>query len=199
MRTFCIYCPELPKGHGAAEEHFKSIGMDVAFFRGIHGEHFGVLGTHPYRGDHPQQGWVIGYAHTGMFLSHYMLWNALSLLDGDRFMILEDDAEFPADWRKRLADVHLNLPSDTDVVLIGSSNTKDKPSKHVKGPLYEVKWPFCTHAYILHRKALPVLLDKCRDAYTNIDIAMVNEAYPFLKVLTVLPRIAQQRNMTLEP
>jgi GR25 family glycosyltransferase involved in LPS biosynthesis len=173
------------------------VGLDVEFVPGFHGEAFGVLGTHPYRDDAPGAGFVIGYAMTGLFLTHYALWMGLSLLGEGRFLILEDDALFPMDWQKRLDEALSHTPDDTDILLIGSSNTQDKAKKQISGPVWEVKYPFCTHAYVVWSKALPVLLSRMRDCYTNIDIAMVQRAYPHLKVLTVLPRIVTQRNMEL--
>jgi GR25 family glycosyltransferase involved in LPS biosynthesis len=119
------------------------------------------------------------------------------MLGEGRFLILEDDALFPMDWKKRLDEALSHTPDDTDILLIGSSNTQDKAKKQISGPVWEVKYPFCTHAYVVWSKALPVLLAKMRDCYTNIDIAMVQRAYPHLKVLTVLPRIVSQRNMEL--
>lgn len=197
MRTFCIFCPELEARGAAAHQHFESVGLDVEFVPGIHGEAFGVLGTHPYRDDAPGAGFVVGYAQTGLFLSHYSLWIGLSLLGEGRFLILEDDAQFPLDWKKRLEEALSHLPDDTDILLIGSSNTQDKEKHQIGGPVWEVKYPFCTHAYIVASKALPVLLGRMRDCYTKIDIALNQRAYPHLKVLTVLPRIASQRNMEL--
>lgn len=179
--------------------HFIQRDVPVEFINGIHGEAFGILSYKPYRYDHPNLGSLNPIAHVGLCLSHYMLWQACLLLPDERFMILEDDAEFGADWKTRADAALSDAPEDFDILLIGNSNASDKPTEHVKGEVYEVKYPFCTHAYILSRKALPVLLDNCRDASTKIDILMMFKAYPHLKVYTVLPRIVNQRNTDLFP
>lgn len=199
LSALCIYCPQRSGELEAAMQHFMDMKVSVRFIRGFHAETFGVLGVHPYRADYPQRGIVPGYAHTGLFISHWMLWNCLSLLPGPAFLILEADAEFPQDWRTRL-DVALNeTPTDTDLLLVGSSNTEDKEKKNIRGSVFEVKYPFGTHAYVVYRRGLALLLDNVVDANANIDIAMITQAYPKMKVYTVLPRIVHQRNMPLMP
>lgn len=165
--------------------------------RGIHGETFGILGVKPYRLDHPKAGEVIGYAQTGLFISHYMVWTAMELARDESLLILEDDALVPVDWQKRFKQALEQVPPDVDILMVGSSNTVDKPKRKVNGCIWEVKYPFCTHAYIVYRKALPVLLDKMRDASMTIDIALIQRVYPSLRVYTVLPRIIDQRDMEL--
>lgn len=199
MKTLCLYCPELPQRLSAAKRHFDSVGLEAQFVPGIHGEAFGVLGTHPYRDDAPGAGFVIGYAQTGLYLSHYMLWVALMISGDGEAIVLEDDAILPADWKKRLdsALAHWRNQPDAHMLLIGSSNTSDKPKTHIEGPLWDVRYPFCTHAYLVRQSALPILVNRMRDCYTNIDIALAQRAYPHLKVLTVLPRIVEQRGTDL--
>ena len=198
MTSICISCPdELWARHAASVEHFKNIGLDVKFVNAIHGETFGILSWRPYRLDRPAAGQLISMAHTGLCLSHYMVWTACQLMGGNEFLILEDDAVFVDGWMDNLTEALEDLPEDWDILLIGSSNTEDKPKRHIAGTIYEVKYPFCTHAYMVNSKSVAKLFLLCRDASMNIDICMMTKAYPALRVYTVLPRIVSQRDMDL--
>lgn len=198
MKSFVIYCPELKESHQKSVLHLAKRDVNALFIAGIHGETFGILGTRPYRFDAPKKGEVAGYRHTGLFLSHYMVWTVCSALSDRAFMILEDDAEFPVDWKKRFDLAWKEVPQDFDILLIGSSNCSDKEKKHIRGSIWEVKYPFTTHAYVVAAKAIPTLLDLMRDASMPIDIGLIHLAYPRLKVYTVLPRIVNQRNTELK-
>jgi len=197
MKTYCIYCPELAESHSTQVLHLAKRSVPAVFVAGIHGETFGVLGTKPYRFDSPKNGEVTGYRHTGLFLSHYLVWSIASQQTDRHFMVLEDDADFPEDWRKRFDAAWKDIPTDFDILLIGSANTSDKPKKQIRGNIWLVEYPFTSHAYIVAFKAIPLLLDRMRDCSMPIDIALIHLAYPKLKVYTVLPRIVNQRKTQL--
>jgi GR25 family glycosyltransferase involved in LPS biosynthesis len=192
MRTFCIYCQELPTEKDTAEKHFKLRGLDVDFVNGIHAESFGLLPSRPYN-----KGYLTPISQVGLCLSHYLVWTICAHTPGDTFMVLEADSKFPMDWQARLDVAMSDLPADWDIFLIGNSHTSDKKKKHICGDVWEVKYPFCTNAYILKKKCLPVLLETCREATYNIDLVLIERAYPLLHVFTCLPRLCDQRGMDL--
>jgi GR25 family glycosyltransferase involved in LPS biosynthesis len=198
MTTFCLSCPaELPHQHSAAVAHFAERGVDARFINAIHGETFGILAWRPYRHNRPNAGELTDISQVGLTLSHYMAWTVCQFYRDEIFLILEDDAEFPVNWQTRLQSAMRDLPEDWDILLIGSSHCSDKEQTHVKGEIFDVRYPFCTHAMLINKKALPVLLERCRDAAMKIDIALLKLAYPHLKVFTVLPRIVGQRGVDL--
>jgi len=199
MKTFAIHCQELPDRKVAAEKHFKERGLTVDWINGIHGETFGLLPSRPYNVDYPGKGQLAAISQVGLVLSHYMVWTVCAQLPYEQFMILEDDAFFPTDWKERLNMVMNDLPDDWDIFLIGNSNTLDKPRENVCRDVWEVKYPFCTHAYIVRKKALGTLLTYCRDATLNVDLLLMREAYPKLKVYTMLPRLVDQTGTFLHP
>ena len=200
MTIFCISCPqELPEEHATAVKHFTERNVPARFINGIHAQTFGILAWKPHVSHFPKGGELIRMAQVGLALSHYMTWQICHFYDDNTFLILEADAEFPDNWLERMAESMREVPSDWDILLLGSSNTNDKPKTQVNGSIYEVKYPFCLHAYMVSRKALPVLIDTVRDASQHIDIAIIEKAYPKLKVFTVLPRIVEQRGRELMP
>lgn len=196
MRTYCICCAELPERMITAQKHFASHGVEADFVNGIHAATFAILcyRPNPFAG---KAGELNVMPQAGLVLSHYMVWSICSHTPGDTFMILEDDAKFSFGWKERVDEAMKDLPEDWDIFLIGNSNTKDKPSRRINGEIYEVKYPFCTHAYIVRKKALPVLLAECRDCSMPVDTLMISRAYPKLNVFTLLPRAVDQRGTDL--
>ncbi len=209
MKTFLITCPELTNDLIEAKKHLDARGIEFDVIHAIHGETFGLLPSRPYNEDRPGQGHLTPISQVGLTLSHYMTWQVCQHWsdewewdtedwDKHQFLIMEADAKFPADWKERLDTAMTDLPDDWDIFLIGNSNTHDKEKKHICGDVWEVKYPFCTHAYMVRRKALPVLLTHCRDATMKIDLLMIKKAYPLLRVFTMLPRLVEQRGTDLE-
>jgi GR25 family glycosyltransferase involved in LPS biosynthesis len=206
MKTYIICCPELPERNAAAVKHFNARGLEPESIWAIHGETFGLLPSRPYNVDRPGCGFLNPISQVGLMLSHYMTWQVCiqSGLDGDEFehdyfLILEDDAKFPEDWKERLDEAMGDLPPEWDIFLIGNSNTEDKEKRHICGDVWEVKYPFTTHAYLVRRKALRTLLANCRDATLKIDILLIQKGYPLLNVYTMLPRLVDQRGTELQP
>jgi GR25 family glycosyltransferase involved in LPS biosynthesis len=197
MKTFVIVCPELPERIESARRHFLSRNLEPESIWGIHGETFGLLPSRPYNVDQPGAGRLTPISQVGLTLSHYMTWAVCESYPDKEFLILEDDAKFPVDWSERLHLAMSDLPDDWDVFLIGNSNTSDKPKKHICGDVWEVKYPFCTHAYLVRRVALRTMLQNCRDATMKIDLLLIQKAYPLLKVYTMLPRLVDHRGTEL--
>ena len=197
MRTICITLPENPERAEAAKQHFAERGLNnVEFFNGIHAEKFGLKCDHPYMVDRKpgDELFFMGYKPTGCFLSHYMLWSALTLCPDEHVLILEDDCNFDADWAIKFEQALQDAPPDFDWLFIGSCCTQGNSITHIKGNIYDVRYPMCTHAYVIAKKALPHILATNRDCYAPIDISLLFHSFNKMKVYTVLPRIANQFN-----
>ena len=207
MRIICItvageYQRSHSTGRHTAEdeaEHFRALGVPAQFFFGIHASKLGITTTVPYEVDIPGSGYIMEPSGTGCWLSHRALWAALLLLPDEQFLIVEDDAKFPADWEAQFETTLRNTPGDWDMIYVGSCCAADKPREHVVGNVWEVRWPFCTHGYFVTRSALKKLIDTQDEArcYAPIDISLTLHSLPHLKVYTVLPRILDQFVMNL--
>lgn len=213
MRTVCITVNEdghyvRTGGHttqdgrisslSRTKQHFADRGIDVQFFHGINAPKLGIHTKNPYLVDGPpspgQEPFNIGSKVVGCWLSHRSLWAALLLLPDEHFLVLEDDAIFPEDWQQRFNKAMSDAPPDFDVLYIGSCCAMDKPRTLVQGEVWDVRYPFCTHGYVVAKKALPVLIET-QDAatcYGPIDVSMAMHSFPKLKVYTVLPRLLEQ-------
>ncbi len=174
---------------------------------GIHAEPFwcidwqisGLQTSHKYEVDHPGSGYVTHPMRICNCLSQYMLWRTLSYLPDDEFLVLEDDARFRPGWRDGWLRARRALPEDWDLLFIGSCNCEGKPTRLIGENVFHVEWPFCTHAYLVRKKALPVLDITMQKMWAPIDLALNFHTYPKLNVYTVLPRLVDQFETNLSP
>lgn len=176
-------------------EHFKERGVDAEMFFGLHATKIGVDTTLPYEVDGgPGCGFRMGPKPTGCWLSHRALWAALLLLPDQLFFVVEDDAKFPENWRERVERA-VEDAGHFDMLFVGSCCTQGKHRKHIAGDVYEVRWPACTHGYIVRRTALETLITTQDEArcYAPIDISLGFHSFPRMsRVYTVLPRVLEQ-------
>jgi len=190
--AFVVTVQEVPQKTDQVQAHFEQMGLAAENFNGISANESGLITEHTYEVDNPGSGYRIGRKPTATWMSFYMLWSALNLLDYEYFFTLEWDSKLHQDWKVRADKAMRDAPKDFDMLFLGSCCTKNAPKTHVKGDIYQVKWPMCGHGTIIAKKALPVLLSKMRKVYSPLDIALKDHAFPHLNVLTVLPRLIDQ-------
>lgn len=205
MRTICITVPELKDERAAAEAHFKERGVAADFIDGIHGVKSGIDSTLPYEYDNPKSGFRVGPKIISLALNHYMTWVACTLLPDETFLILEADAKFPEDWRARLNQMMLDVPSDWDVIYVGSCNCTGKTFEHIKGEVYKVNvsdfhsCPHCSQSILYTKKAIRVAIETQRRFYVGVDLALIFHTLPLLNVYVVLPSITGQFGTHIDP
>jgi GR25 family glycosyltransferase involved in LPS biosynthesis len=200
MKTFCICLPEYPDKIERAKKYFDEQGLkDVEFFWSLHADTAGLATWHTYEIDAPGSGYKMGANPTGIWLAHWMLWNTLAHLPYNRIMVLENDVQFCDGWKVKLENAIKDAPPDFDFLYVGSCCVEGFPKTHIKGEVYETKHIQCTHAYIIRRGCVPLLLRTLRKCWAPIDIQLQFECFPHLKTYAVLPRIFSQFNMTLQP
>lgn len=197
IRPFVVVLQEMPEKERFIMEHFKQVGIDAETFNGISSAASGLRTIYPYEIDAPGSGWNIGAKPVATWLSFYMLWSAWNLLTDEYFFQLEWDCHFHDNWRTRAESALRDVPPDFDMLLLGSCCTNGCPQTHIKGEVWDVRYPQCGHATIIAKKALPVMLATQRKVYAPLDISLCIHTMPKLKVYTVLPRIADQFNTDL--
>lgn len=165
MKTICITLPETPERTEAAKAHFLKRGIDAMFFPGIHGETSGLITTHPHQADN-HNGLRIRSKCVGVFVSHYMVWSAMTLFEKEKhFMILEDDARFPKNWKNGLVNA-MAIAKDFDILLLKNS---------IKG------WPIHI-AYVLSREGLGMLLRSQRHISAALSWSLLENSFIHMKV-----------------
>lgn len=205
IQPICIYLPDDPKWierRQLAEKYFSEQGItDIMWVCGIHAERFGIQACIPYDRD-PQNietGWCIPQKTLGCTVSHFMLYNImLSHKNITHWMILECDALFVDGWMDRLTQALNDTPKDFDWMFAGHCCCQGRETKHIRGEVYEVKYPLCGHFSIVASKSLPTIIETTKKGYYPIDVSLFDYTFPKLQgVYTIMPSLAGQRNTEL--
>jgi len=183
-RTFCITLRQTPERTEAAWRHFDAIGLGVERFYGIHGITAGLYTCHK-----KPDGWSPSRGHVGLCLSHYMLWVALQYTTEDSWLVLEDDCYFQPDFPGEFARSFASLPPDWQFAYVGGCC---QSIGHVVNDRIARGYSMCTHAYLVRRAALPVLLETMQRVDDHIDVALWHRAMPSLRHYLFAPPLARQ-------
>lgn len=203
---YCLTLPEKPHRTEAARQHFIEFGLGpVTFFPAINGERFGLKTIHPYSVDDPSGKFFCGHHEVGIFLSHLSLWTHI-MLSHDYAIIMEDDVKFRTGWESDVNYALECVPADVDWLFLGSCAAAIYHGPQIKGNVYDVKWPSCTHCYMVSRRGCEILIKNMRKAFGPVDLMCFNkdpkgghDNPPFhsMNVYTILPRVADQSGTEL--
>ncbi len=194
-RTFVLTVDRQLDCFDATAAHLSGLGIEWERYLCIDRDVCKLIPVETY--DHDRPGERIAGKDIVAILSHYMLWKVMLYQPDDSFWSLEYDVEFVPDWQEKYDEAMSIIPDDWDVVFLGSCCAMDKPKQHLRGNVWEVKYPFCGHAMMFRKKALHILLREHQRIYAKLDIAMAWHSLPHLRTYTILPRIANQRNTPL--
>ena len=194
-KIFCLTLKDTPKRKEYAERHFKENNLDVELFEGINGAKFGLKTIIPFKDDDPNgPDWFITAGRIGCLLSHYMLWQTLWHLPYEEFIIFEDDVVLCENFQERFLQMKLQLPNDWQYVFIGhcclpSEEYQIKISENV---ITNIHAPMCTHAYMIKKSSIPILLETNHQAWAAVDIQIQKRSLKILKHYVFLPSLADQ-------
>lgn len=176
-----------------AKEYFLSKGLDVYYVNGFHAERFGVTASRPYLRDAPDANWHLEQRTVGCNLSAYLVFSiAASHPEWEYIMYLEDDTRFHDDWKERFEQAMKDVPEDFDWLFLSHCCTEGRQTKHIKGQIYEVKYPQAGHCCIISQRAINSILKTCRDSCTPFDVLLFDKGFEGLNVYTLMPRLAEQ-------
>lgn len=203
--VYALYCSEIPGREAVLRAHLKERGVEATLWRGFHGTTWGFETSKEY-----DPGKRLPPGHVGLNAGSYMMWQHALLqgdgLPGSELMIFfEDDVELPVDFHEQVRAVRRDLFytfPDWDLVFIGTCGTEPaiwhKVTERIGGPdsrLCRLCNPFGTHAMMIRRRAIPVLLEHMRAAERNLDQQLWQRVLQpgYLKWCAVLPSIVNQR------
>lgn len=202
-KIFCITLKDTPVRKEYAINHFKQHNIDVEMFDGINNKKFGLETTIPYMDDQPNwkpgdgTPYYITQGHIGCILSHYMLWKTLSYLPYDEILILEDDVILCDNFLEKLIEYKQQLPIDWEYVFVGHCclPPEDYQNKLSDNIITTTHPPMCTHAYMIKKNILPILLDTNHVAWSHIDIQIQKRSLKQLKHHIFMPPLADQMSI----
>jgi len=215
LPVYVLGCEELPRRKQLCLDHLRSVGVDPVWWRSVHGKTWGLETVREY-----DAGRRISPGHVGLLLGHWTLWNHLlnlppqygggkcsSLTSIDAWIVLEDDVYIPhASLGAIQSEVSHQLNQynpDWDFVFLGLAEPEgprvwNKITERIGPPgsrLCRLEWPWGTHAYMVRRRALPVLLDNMAFAERNVDQQLYERVLSrgLLNWCAVLPSLVRQR------
>lgn len=126
--------------------------------------------------------------HFGCWDSHRRLLEHLQYSSDDYTLVLEDDVQFVDGLL--ISELMAELPSDWDLLYLGGLNKGEikKFSEHLD--IAETIWQ--THAYIIRKKFIPILLEQLNNYRWKVDIVF-SEALVKGNCFISNPPIAIQR------
>jgi GR25 family glycosyltransferase involved in LPS biosynthesis len=176
-KIFCLTLKETPYRKTRAEKHFKEHDLDVTFFEGINARNFGLHTLIPYMDDQPNwkpgdsPPYYVSQGQIGCVLSHYMLWKTLSYLNYDEYLILEDDVILCDNFKNKLLEHKSRLPNDWQFTFVGHCCLDTAWITEHAENIVTSNWPpMCTHAYLVKKESLSILIETNSVAWSNIDI-----------------------------
>jgi hypothetical protein len=201
IKTFVLTLHETPEREASCRQHLMDNGIEAEFVYGFNAKTAGLATINNYEVDNPGGGHNIGFHGVGIWSSFIMMYQVANQMPDDHVFLLEHDVKFLPGWRDRFDQALRDVPPDFDFLFIGHCCFKDdRFAKHVKGDIFETKRIFCNHACIVARKCLPFVIKTLKQkCWAPVDIQLVNEVFPKLKVYAAVPRMAEQDGTVLRP
>lgn len=207
--VYMLVCDELPERQAAVRAHLKERGVEATWWKGFHGTTWGLETCKEH-----DPGKRISPGHVGLNLGVWAMWQHAFLsapgqhsspAPSDPIIFFEDDAVLPVGFHAHINDLRDELETtipDWDLVFIGLAEAEPhvwhKVIERIGSPdsrLCTISNPFGTHALMVRRRALPVLMDKMRVAERNLDQQLWSRVLQpgHLKWCAVLPTLVTQR------
>ena len=187
-----------------AQDHLNQQGFEGVYeLAGCHAAEWGIQGNHIFLLDgRPEEKHYVGDGNVGNYISQYAAYLVMDALDYEFYWYCEGDMRLKEGWRKKLEQALEDIgDKNWDILYVGSCCCGGKTSKHIKGDVYEFPYlgehawnvfPLCTHSYIINKRCIKHMIATNRDVANNTDISMQYNSFPKMRVLAILPRLAEQ-------
>jgi hypothetical protein len=169
--------------------YYRENGLDPKIYIALKGDGSGLKTTLTYERDKPGTNYTIGPKTIAMGISHFGMWR-LGYAMGGTWLFLEDDCSFLEGWQEQFQIALHHLPSNWDILYVGSCCAEDYKIKDYGGNLWEVSQSLCSHAYMMSREGMEKMIAGNHMVCSPLDIAM--QETPNLKRFAILPRLIEQ-------
>lgn len=201
--VYVLYCEEFVSRTTACRAHLKEMGIPATFWRGFAGKEWGLATTWEY-----DSGKTITPGHVGLNAGFWALCQHIYLslpVGDDSFIIFEDDVRVPSDFQVVMEDLQDELARvvpDWGLVFLGMAETEPhvwgKVTERLGRPdsrLCRLNEPFGTHALMMRRKTLTIILDRMAVAERHLDQQLWSRVLQtgLLSWCAVLPSLVTQR------
>lgn len=181
----------------ATAKHLDERGIDWQRFDGFDNERCQLSPVLTF--DLDRVGERIGKKHIAATLSHMAIWYVMLYQPDDSFIVYEYDVELVPEFQEQFDRAMSVMPEDWDVIFLGSGCRTGRETIHIAENVYEIKYPLAGHGMMYRKKALPTLIREQQSIYQPLDIALFYQAFPLLRVYTIVEPIVNQRGTPLPP
>lgn len=195
--TYLISCDEFTGRRKETSKHLKENNINFTYWRGIHGVNSGITTTKIYNYFSNGIPYYISQGATSLLINHLFLYQHCLLNNYDQVVILEDDIKLENNWKYRLESVLCDLPKDYDIVYLGwLYEGHNRKYDHFKNCLYNNinDCIFGTHAMLISKKGLKILIDTNRVIEKPLDIQIYEKSIPHMKYFLCFPSIISQKS-----
>jgi GR25 family glycosyltransferase involved in LPS biosynthesis len=181
-KIFCINLERRPDRRELAENEFSRFFLDFEFFKGVDGHTLDIKSK-------------IKPGHVGCVLSHLNLFKHIKNLEGDIFMIAEDDVVFSDDFIEKYDRLIESVPDDWNLLYFGGNHNSLKLDM-VSENIHRLHKTYTTHCYLVKKSCIDFLIsefetDKIFDSEVDVHLANVQSKIP---CYGFTPSIAWQRD-----
>lgn len=193
-RTFCVTLQETPLRTKMFLEMANKFNIQVDLFYGVFGQRMGLTPKLPNEIECPGKNIFMTDGAVGCYLSHFVLWNVLSYLPEDEFLIVEDDAVFADNFQEKFINTYKKLPKDWDLVYVGWVPCGNVPPPVIVDEGISIRHPSATHGYLIKKRIIKKVINSIQPCGSPIDLVMVNKLLPHIKFYTFDPPLINQRS-----
>lgn len=196
-----VYCITLDlKGARAKRtlEEFAAYAITPKIVRGLDAHKWGLKTTIEFHRNLGEP-YYLWDTVVGCSLSHWMLWNYLLTANVPEALIVEDDVKLRQNFLEEFNACYAELPQDWQFAFVGRCCAADKPTKQITPRVWDIRWPLCTHAYLVKLSALEIMMDPMAEARAPFDIALTENVFAkgLIKPYTFKPNLALQHDTFL--
>lgn len=181
---WCLSPPEASWRRRRVEPRFREEGLVVEFFDAFHGPTLGLV-PRLSRPHESAVAPVMGPGRVGLWLSYMTLWHLMQVRPEQSFLVFEDDVILVSGFMEKLRTAIAALPSDWDVVSVGSCQIDGK-----------IGYPLCNHALLWRKSGAARALSLLRPWAINehLDVALARLVYPKSRHVTLDPPLCFQEH-----
>lgn len=195
--TYLISCDEFAERKKEAFKALERANVKFNYWRGLHGVSSGIATTKVYNYHNNGMPYYISPGATSLIINHLFLYQHCLSNQYEQVVILEDDVQFEEGWQDKMKNMLLELPKNYDLVYLGWLHEgHERKYEHYKHCLYNKinDCIFGTHALLISRKGLKILIETLRVIEKPLDIQIYEKSIPHMNYFLCFPSIVTQKS-----
>jgi GR25 family glycosyltransferase involved in LPS biosynthesis len=194
-KTFAITLRETEDRSKHLKEQLILSGVDAQIVYGPNGYKMGLAPVNPDILNRPTEENYITLGAIGNYLAHINVWGICESRNEDEFFIIEDDVTFVDGFKEKFEELYSQLPDDWQMAYVGWIPWGDGHEDEeliTKGIVR--KKVGATHAYLIKKSIIPLLIQSAYPMQTTIDVSIMNRVWDKANVYVFDPSLVSQKS-----